>query len=307
MRCCAAVKCNNSSRHIDKWKKSICDIHKKIYSECPCAPPFTWHYFPSNTELRNAWVQKVRRNHNGKPWQPKSRESVLCSLHFVEGKPTERYPIPWLNLGYNAGTPKPTRKIVQKRVNTPSHGPPFKKVKSSLGSIPSSVDTVGSNNLLCVENDGDIGTVENADILKDHDYQFKCNSQNGETSVVCECGGCKEKQFVILHLQSKIEELEAEILSLKSKLESGKKTINTSSSGSSTKKGMTSNKPLPKKIPMYERLLTSDKKVRFYTGLPNLKTFNLVFEYMEPKVEKMTYWRGIRAVIDTKRPRKFLK
>ena len=47
---------------------------------------------------------------------------------------------------------------------------------------------------------------------------------------------------------------------------------------------------------MFEKLLTSDSKVNFYTGLPNLETFNTIFEFMEDKVHKMNYWRGPKYV-----------
>ena len=41
---------------------------------------------------------------------------------------------------------------------------------------------------------------------------------------------------------------------------------------------------------VYMKLLTSDDKVKFYTGLPSMECFNWVLEYIEPKVVKMQYW-----------------
>ncbi|CAG2195824.1 unnamed protein product [Mytilus edulis] len=41
-----------------------------------------------------------------------------------------------------------------------------------------------------------------------------------------------------------------------------------------------------------ETLLTNDENVQFYTGLPNIATFNALLEYLRPKAERLTYWRG---------------
>jgi hypothetical protein len=43
---------------------------------------------------------------------------------------------------------------------------------------------------------------------------------------------------------------------------------------------------------VYSQLLTTDKMVRFYTGLPKKTVFDHLFDYVRPKVSKMHYWRG---------------
>lgn len=57
-----------------------------------------------------------------------------------------------------------------------------------------------------------------------------------------------------------------------------------------------------------ENLMTSDHAVQFYTGLPNLLTFNALFEYLKPKAETMTYRSGTetadRTATNRGRPRK---
>ncbi|WAR09764.1 hypothetical protein MAR_034840, partial [Mya arenaria] len=35
-----------------------------------------------------------------------------------------------------------------------------------------------------------------------------------------------------------------------------------------------------------------EKKVQFYTGLPNNETFHALFEYVKPKAQRLVYWKG---------------
>ena len=46
-----------------------------------------FHPFPkSNQEQAEAWIRAIKRvDHNGRPWRPTS-SSVICSLHFFNGK-----------------------------------------------------------------------------------------------------------------------------------------------------------------------------------------------------------------------------
>ena len=39
-------------------------------------------------------------------------------------------------------------------------------------------------------------------------------------------------------------------------------------------------------------MLRNDKQVKFYTGLPSKKHFDLLCDYIEPKIEKSRYWHG---------------
>ena len=32
--------------------------------------------------------------------------------------------------------------------------------------------------------------------------------------------------------------------------------------------------------------------VSFYTGLPDSRTFELLYDYLRPKLKNMNYWRG---------------
>lgn len=49
------------------------------------------------------WTRLINRQISKKdstPWKP-GKDSVVCSEHFIEGKPTTAYPKPTLKLGYD--------------------------------------------------------------------------------------------------------------------------------------------------------------------------------------------------------------
>ena len=51
--------------------------------------------------------------------------------------------------------------------------------------------------------------------------------------------------------------------------------------------------------------LTTDKKVRQNTGLPNKSTLNSLFELLKPKAERMRYWAGAKRFTGMMYKRKF--
>jgi DNA-binding NarL/FixJ family response regulator len=44
-------------------------------------------------------------------------------------------------------------------------------------------------------------------------------------------------------------------------------------------------------------LLSNDKQVKFYTGLPSKAHFDLLCEYIEPKMSKARYWHGPKKAV----------
>ena len=41
-----------------------------------------------------------------------------------------------------------------------------------------------------------------------------------------------------------------------------------------------------------DKIKNSDHKILFYTGLPNWATFLVLFQFLEPKASRMTWWCG---------------
>ena len=114
---CAVVGCTNSRYKIKVWEKKDCDKHSgQVHKDCPCLPPFHLHIFPSkllNSEKRNEWIRLVKRTRKGnKEWTP-GQSDMVCSKHFVNGRPTLENPNPSLELGYEKPAKKARRVLVR--------------------------------------------------------------------------------------------------------------------------------------------------------------------------------------------------
>ena len=99
---CTVIGCTNSYYRLDKWKKSICDLHSdKTHEVCVCEKPFRLYCFPGPIrfhERRERWIKVIRRvTKDNKLLKPCSSD---CSEHFVDGIPTEKHPDPTLKMGY---------------------------------------------------------------------------------------------------------------------------------------------------------------------------------------------------------------
>eukprot|EP00112_Aurelia_sp_Birch-Aquarium-sp1_P013366 Seg2834.5 transcript_id=Seg2834.5/GoldUCD/mRNA.D3Y31 product="hypothetical protein" pseudo=true protein_id=Seg2834.5/GoldUCD/D3Y31 len=106
---CAVVGCSSSRYNIKKWEKQDCEEHSgQKKKDCTCTPPFSLHWFPSilkDSEKRKGWIRLINRaTKRGADWTP-GQSDMVCSKHFVDGKPTPENPMPTLNLGYE----KPTK------------------------------------------------------------------------------------------------------------------------------------------------------------------------------------------------------
>ena len=58
-------------------------------------------------------------------------------------------------------------------------------------------------------------------------------------------------------------------------------------------------------IPLSDKLLTSDKKVKYYTGLPSKAQYEVLFKFINSKMKKARYWRGDKNTV-VNRVRKFI-
>ena len=114
----------------------------------------------------------------------------------------------------------------------------------------------------------------------DHSYYSK---REGKTDVhICQCEescscciGCMEKSALIQLLKDKIKELEDE-LERNARLKKNKKNKS-----------------------FHSKILISDKKTKFYTGLPKTEVFYELYKHLQPKVQNMRYWRGEKNTITT--------
>ncbi|XP_052260256.1 uncharacterized protein LOC127864553 isoform X2 [Dreissena polymorpha] len=66
------------------------------HKDCPCLQPFRFHCIPKDEDMRMAWIKSINRK--DLKFKPSSK-SLVCSLHFLDGRPTNQNPIPVVNMG----------------------------------------------------------------------------------------------------------------------------------------------------------------------------------------------------------------
>jgi hypothetical protein len=73
--------------------------HKQEHEDCSCMIPYTCrlHTMSSKESIRLQWANALNR-------KSLPKQVFVCSEHVLDGKPTERNPIPQLKLGYEKKT-----------------------------------------------------------------------------------------------------------------------------------------------------------------------------------------------------------
>ena len=215
------------------------------------------------------------RHKKGNNWQPCSYDRV-CSEHFIEGTPTDEHPYPVLNMGHE--------KIRKKRRRSPKHRSPshVRRVKRTK---PEETDVSETENLDVTPENFDGSSADCVDSspipdAHDHEYHYKSSA---------DCQSCFDKQMTINHLIERITELEERL----------QDEMNRNKRSQITKEKVT------KAARCQTLCLRTDDQVRFYTGVPSVKMFDLLYSYVLPKVDKMRYWRGTKNTL-VNRVRRFI-
>ena len=132
---CSVRECLSSRKKLYEWGENPCEIHKGLLNKsCGCQRPYKLHCMPAKPEeVRLQWLKALNR-------QSPPKRVIVCSLHFLDGKPTVKNPYPQLNLGYKSVL-KPGRKSPRKRkfVETSSSDKGIKRAKPN--SHPLSTET----------------------------------------------------------------------------------------------------------------------------------------------------------------------
>ena len=92
---CEVGGCGNTSKEILEYKRLYCKKHHCLNHICFCSPPFTLFPFPSeleDSEKRQKWIDLVCGGNGANI----NAHSVICSKHFVDGKPSIKHPDPYL-------------------------------------------------------------------------------------------------------------------------------------------------------------------------------------------------------------------
>jgi hypothetical protein len=228
MTYCAVVGCHSSTYQLDRWKDELCELHgvqHRSWPVCNCDPPF--HLLPLPTSRKDPASRSVYIANIGRAdLKADCPQSVrICSLHFVDGKPTALHPYPTLNMGYE--------------------NPKFNKQKGRR------------------------------EIVK---HTVTANSRSGKavprsSTAVCPDAFELQPEHTMDAQELRIQELQERIACLEKELVEQRHQSD-------------------KVKPALRKILVDDKQVKFYTGLPTRKHFELLCEYIEPKLARSGYWHG---------------
>ena len=250
---CAVVGCTNNTANLRKWRKHWCLSHNDIIGKGKCSCKEPYILYP---------FPKVTDPLHEKWVQAVNRYDPVSRKRWTPDRKYSRVcSAHFTDNKLTKDNPIPCLNMgygtdpKQKTFRKP-RTPPKERITVRKNS-PAAKKNISS--LFCEPTKEDMDTDTDRNLQEPilfHDRH--CNKDNEY------CQKCVEKDKTITLLRAKILQLERQ---LKKKETEEKKT-------------------------MYEKLLVSDSKVQFYTGLPNIETFDLLFEFLQGKVAKMSYWRG---------------
>lgn len=222
---CAVIGCSNGTYRLRKWKENNCTEHGCLHDRCPCDSPFQLYPFPTmkgDPHTRLQWIKAFNRKDakTGKNWIPNA-DDLICSNHFVDGKPTSSFPYPSINLGHRKDCYRRKRSAPKSRT-TIDHNIKIKKLKMEKSDAvtdnklpkpfavePNSTNTTPDNILSnpvikCEDITNDQTKSTSSDKTVDSVYHDHCytNVQQGEM-----CNGCLERRKIIIQQQTTIEKL----------------------------------------------------------------------------------------------------
>ena len=98
---CSVRGCHNHWNKRGVPLQQYCVVHGKTRAEC-CWASFNLHPPPSSDEDRRMWLEAP---------EP-SEKTLLCSFHFVDGRPSDQHPYPEKWLGYVIPLAKKARRML---------------------------------------------------------------------------------------------------------------------------------------------------------------------------------------------------
>lgn len=279
-RQCCVYNCSNSGPKLAEWLKIQCSIHQCPHDlfKCDCVPPFLLFPFPTekaDPNARNIWTKQVNRQDQldrSKIWKPNA-DSRICSVHFVDGTPTQSNPYPSLKLGHHFGSMAHKRKSPFKRYTSP------KKLKLTIPSVECHVQSTSMSKSYTPATCSEPEVHEQTYTCTATDHDYWVTSENVAQSSSCDL--CTYLGRQVGFLKGQVKCLKREVHFLKTKLIEKERK------------------------PFGEKNIESDRQTRFYTGLPTREVFDTLFAELYPKVSKLRYWHSTRVTCN--RVRKFLK
>ncbi|XP_019621910.1 PREDICTED: uncharacterized protein LOC109468106 [Branchiostoma belcheri] len=254
-RQCCVIGCHNGGRKLKRWRDETCTIHNRVHFSCECPEPFRLHPFPTELqkpEARKEWTRRVCRQDEkkrSKIWVPND-DSRICSIHFVDGEPTEANPWPTQHMNtprLHSTTPKPRKKPTPRTpVETSS-----KKGRGKKSTTSDETTASGSS-------------VPTAASL-DHDYDIP----PAETDDTCQ--SCNAKDAQIRRLKQMNTKLKLEAASLK--LNRTQRQFSYDKLTDDTKVQFYTGLPNRQALDqLYSYMAPKLKKIRFWRGASALPT-----------------------------------
>ena len=278
---CAVVGCTSSFADLRKWRKQKCVFHLIPKNDCPCRELYELLKFPKDEATKLSWEKRINRietvdrtvrygkrvffHKKGEPWRANPTD-VICSHHFLDDVPTVKNPFPDCNMGYEHVHRSPKRR----------KGPVYRanyQQSQSATDISICEDPTSTQCIVPSYN-----VADQSIISLDHSYSVN----------TCQCKNdcCQVNRKKLACLNEKISKCELALsehsINPKRKIiHSHVLTIDSS------------------RIDIHS-VLCSNENVRFFTGLPSVEVFELLFEFLSQKVSTMALWRGHKHAIKSK-------
>ena len=245
-----------------------------------------------NPTARDSWRKIINRNvdlKGCKLWEP-SKDSRVCSKHFIDGEPSNENPYPTRNLGYDAtkrtlflSPPSTKRKsVLTEKMEAYSIAKPKKRiniVKRAVGQEKGDImkkeltspveplvdETRGSEISKVDDNEVNFEVVDEQsfDQISDDKTDKKVNDVT-EANIIT-VTGCKCSRK-LLEYENKIKSLEDQL-----------------------------------NLPLHSEILTNDKSCSFFTNFDKLELFHKFHDILSPLVR-----RRFRPVSQTQTKRQFI-
>ena len=259
--------------------------------------------FPQKNQEKNRWCNLIKRVDGRDDFNVTSC-TCLCEKHFTDSD-IKKLPNMWrLNKGACPSLNLYTRENIKPR---PSRKSPKERSSLTTSASTSVVDAKGpgklTSALLSVVDVEDFGSllspsdIDNACISTqttfsfvhsplyyssedDQQVQSKYLQDIPEKNDLIEfCTQYESLSLKAKELSSSVESLKQQIIYLENQIKFLKKTLFS-----------------------FEKIAQDDSAVKFYTGFPNSKSLLAVFEYFQPKLGHLHYWRGPKSVNSTNLP-----
>ncbi|XP_070548516.1 uncharacterized protein [Ptychodera flava] len=295
---CCVPKCFADSR-----KKSSSGLKKY-----PWMQDVTFFPLPNAKKqpgLRKKWLKRIRRDPK---WTP-TKYTRICSQHFVDRKPSEENPIPSIFGNMKPGTSilRPPNKL-QRQKESQLAGEKRMSCKTAtedigVGSddpetvadivvLPCDVDSTGVVEVVSFEEKAsNISQGMEVYPIPSSDHTYCCHPLYVATDSVHEVACLTDVTGNIISTQEMLKS-QNEIQKLRTQVQMLQREKHGLECEVSELKMKLEDKDKLRKELFLETVLSDDKSVFKYTGMPSLGILNGVFNILNARDNEIKYWRG---------------